>query len=196
MAQSNFDRGAKIRRWERNLSDPTTALNQIGFLMVAESQQAFVDQGFGKTKWRPRGEVNVPGIIADFAGGRKNPPQRRFETRPALIDRGETGLKGSIAHKVENDTVIVGSNLPYAAIHQTGGESETETITTKVQEMLATFLNGRGAQYSEQLGFLLSEKLTGKRLKTSVPARPFLGITEQTIADIRDAIGVEIMETE
>jgi hypothetical protein len=79
--------------------------------MVAESQQSFRDQRFGSDAWEPRAPVNVFAIIADFHAGKKSPPQRRFESRPALRDTGR--LAQSISWKlVGTDVVEVGSNLP------------------------------------------------------------------------------------
>ena len=101
-----FKKGAKVGRIEKNLDNPKAALEQIGVLMVAESQRAFKEQQFGAKKWDQRAPVNVFGIIADFhIGGRAKPPERRFDRRPALIDTGANGLLGSIAHQVKGNVV-------------------------------------------------------------------------------------------
>jgi phage virion morphogenesis protein len=60
--------------------------------------------------------------------------------RRPLIRTGR--LKASIGWKVLGDTIAVGTNLVYAAIHQFGGRA------------------GRG-------------------MKVRIPARPFLGLTEE-----------------
>lgn len=79
-----FEKGAKIERIESKLANPEVALRQVGALMVAESQRAFRDQKFGEKAWDARkGKINVFGIIADFYEGKKSPPARRFESRPA-----------------------------------------------------------------------------------------------------------------
>ena len=192
MATATFKRGAKVERWERNLESPQRALKQIGALMVAESQQAFREQRFGTKAWPPRSPVNVFGIIADFAEGKRAPPARRFQRSPALRDTGR--LAASIAFRVEGDSVSVGSNLDYAAVHQKGGATESETITGAVQRALWRWLREQGPERKRQLGWLLNRKFRGEKLDGEVPARPFVGITRQTMADVREVIGVSIME--
>jgi len=192
MASKEFDEGDKMRRFKTNLANPGAALKQIGAFMVSESQRSFKLQKFGKTGWRERAPINVFGIISDFHAGKKAPPNRRFDTRPALRDTGR--LAQSIAFKVSGDTVTVGSNLPYAGVHQHGGPVESLPITQAVQTALGKWLQGKGSELQEKLGPLLSPSKTGKTLKMEVPARPFVGVTKQTEADILEAIGVKIFE--
>lgn len=190
---AEFEKGAKVERWERNLANPAAALKQVGVLMVAESQQAFRDQKLGADVWEPRRPINVPGIIADFAAGKKAPAARRFETRPALKDTGR--LAASIAFKVTGTQVVeVGSNLPYAGVHQHGGESETLPITQDVRKLMAAWLRGPGRKYRTQLGWLLNKKFAGTKLKTKIRKRPIVGITKQTLEDVQEVVGVKIME--
>ncbi len=192
MARTGFKKGAKMERWERALANPTRTLKQIGAMMVSESQQAFQLQRLGRKKWQPRGEINTMGIISDFAFGKDTPPNRRFQTTPALKDTGR--LMASIAFQVERDSVVVGTNLPYAQVHHTGGEVESETITEDVQDRLRKWLKGDGAEYVSKLGFLLNKSMTGTKLAGTVPERPLVGITKQTRDDIREIIGIEIFD--
>lgn len=187
-----FDPGDKMRRWKTNLSNPHAALKQIGALMVAESQRAFKDQRFGSEEWEPRAPINVYGIIADFHAGKKSPPARRFEKRPALRDTGR--LASSISFKVSGDSVTVGSNLPYAAVHQKGGPIESMPINDQVREALWKWLKGKGKSYQRDLGWLLNKKFKDETLKGEVEARPFVGITKQLREDVKEVIGAEIME--
>jgi len=191
MATAGFRKGAKITRWERALANPAAALKQIGALMVAESQAAFKLQRFGRTAWAPRARVNVFGILADMKKG-STPPNRRFQRRPALRDTGR--LAASIAFSVSGKTVTVGSNLPYAAAHHLGEEVESEEITEEIQTKLWEWLKGESAQRRRQLGWLLNQKFRGTRLTMQLPKRPIVGITKQTIDDVREAVGVEIFE--
>lgn len=194
MARVTFKKGAKIERWERNLDNPEAALKQIGALMVAESMAAFREQRFGKVAWKERGTPNVFGIIKDFHEGRE-PPQRRFESRPALMDTGR--LARSIAFVVlSRDTVEVGSPLAYAVKHHRGGEVESEKITEKVQKALGEWLKDQGGDLRKRLGFLLNAKFRDQTLKMEVPARPIVGVTRSTIRDAKEAIGVRIFEVQ
>jgi phage gpG-like protein len=90
--------------------------------------------------------------------------------------------------------VEVGSNLPYAGIHHSGGESESLPITQDVQERLWDWLRNKGAELKKRLGWLLNAKFRDQTLKMQVPERPIVGITAQTIADVREVVCVEIME--
>jgi len=193
MTKATFKKGAKIERWESNLDDPRVALKQVGVLMVAESQRSFRDQKHGRDKWEPRAPVNVYGIIADFAKGSK-PPARRFENSKTLRDTGR--LSASIAFRVlGRKAVEVGSNLEYAAVLHHGGKIESETITPEVQKSLGKWLKTKkGVGFKDQLGWLLNKKFTDTKLTGEVPARPFVGITKQTINDVLATVKVAIME--
>jgi phage gpG-like protein len=193
MARATFDKGAKVARWERKLANPSAALKQIGVFMVAESQQAFREQRFGDERWPPRGVPNVMAIIEDFHAGKREPPARRFERRPALMDTGR--LAASIAFRlIGREIVEVGSGLDYAGVQHTGGEVESKTITKDVQRRMWEWLRNESDERKDQLWWLLSPKRTGTTLKREVPRRPIVGITEQTIEDVREAVGVKIME--
>lgn len=193
MTRVTLKKGAKIEGLEKRVENPEPMLKQIGAMMVAESQQAFREQAFGGKAWRARGPINVFGIIADFAEGRRSPPDRRFQTRPALVDKGR--LAASIAFRlVSQDTVEVGSSLPYAQAHQAGEEVESETITEKVQDRLWDWLQSQGKDRKRALGWLLNAKFRGKRITTQVPKREFVGITKQTIEDVKEVVRVALVE--
>lgn len=194
MAGGEFDKGAKIRRIERKLENPEKALRMVGAMMVAESQQAFKDQRFGKATWEPRGPINILGIIADFHAG-KRPPQRRFEPRPALRDTGR--LAQSITFRiVGGDSVEVGSNLPYASVHQYGGETESKPINETVRKGLESWFKGAGSKYRKALGWLLAKKFKDQTIKSRIHPRPFVGITQQTVDDVREIVAVQVLEAE
>ena len=190
-----FDPGDKVRRWQVNLKNPAKALKQVGALMVSESQKAFTDQRFGQEQWEPRSPINVFGILADFHAGKKTPPARRFESRPALKDTGRLG--NSIAFQVSGDTVTVGSNLPYAGVHHTGGEVESVPLSEQVQHALGEWLlKIDDDTIFNRLAPLINKRRRGDTLKMQVPERRLVGITKQTIADIKEVVGVEIMEVD
>lgn len=192
MTRSTFDPGAKMERWSKALDHPRGALKQIGAIIVAESQNAFREQKHGRDKWDARASVNVYGIVADFAKG-GTPPARRFERRPVLRDTGRLG--NSLAFQVRGTRVVeAGTNLDYATVHQYGGPIESETITRSMQRALWRWLKPKDKGIKASLGFLLNRKFTGERLKGEVPARPFVGITKDTREDVREVVGVEIME--
>lgn len=188
----DVDPGDKVRRVEADLANPERILKQIGILMVAESQQAFAQQQFGGRQWQPRSVPNVFALIADFAAG-KNPPARRFEARPALRDTGR--LAASIAFRVLGNATEVGTNLPYAAVLNDGGEQKSEKITEAVQERLWKWLKGPGSQWKKRLGWLLNKKFRDQQLTHRIGARKFVGLSQQTMEDINEVIGSEIAQS-
>lgn len=185
-----FKKGAKVEGWERNLNNPSRTLKQVGILLVAQAQENFEDQAFGSKKWQPRAVPNVYGILADLDAG-KNPPARRFEDRPALIDTGR--LRSSIAFRILNATTVeVGTNVPYADVHQEGGPIESVKIRRAV---VWAWLREQSKELKKQLGWLVNPKFDGETLKGEVEARPFLGITPQLRKDVARWVGVSIVET-
>jgi phage gpG-like protein len=193
MTRVTFKPGAKIKRWEAQLDDPKKALKQIGVLLVAASQASFKAQKLGDEKWDERRVPNVFGIVSDFHAGKAKPPARRFQDRPALRDTGR--LAQSIAFKLESAKVVaVGSNLPYASVHQFGGPVESLPVTKTIQKRIAKWLVKSGRKWANDLQFLISSKMTGKQLKGEVPARPFVGLTKQVSDDIVQVVGREVME--
>ena len=91
---------------------------------------------------------------------------RTNKSNSPLNDTGT--LMGRISHTATARTAIVGTNVKYAAFHQFGVAS----IKPKKGKALAVPLAGGGFA----------------RLKeSSIPARPFLGISAQNMAEIRAA---------
>lgn len=197
MVRATFDKGAKMRRFEKALANPEKALKQIGVLGVAESHEAFTLQRLGDVGWPPRGKVNVMGIIADFAKGSRKPPARRFQRRPALFDTGR--LSGSINFRFSAsgrwvEWGALAGDPDYASKHQFGGETESETITEDLQTRLWKWLQKQSSELKQKLGFILNKKWVGDKIPGSVPARPFVGITRQLIADVEEVVGVLLLE--
>lgn len=161
-------------------TDLRPLLQQIGALLTARTQAAFRQQGRGGNRWAPRAVPNVAGIVSDLAAG-KNPPARRFQPRPALVDTGR--LRGSINWQLNGgDEVEVGTAVPYAAQHQEGGTS-TLLVTQAVKDGLANLLRQK-PQLEADLAFLFNED----RLDVDLPARPFLLITAKDERDINELV--------
>lgn len=116
------------------------SLIQIGVYLTARAQRRFQTQTFGDRPWVERMTPNIPGIISDLDRGatikeRRWPPH----SRPANVDTGR--LRGSITWRLtDENTVQVGSNLPYAAEAQNGGEVEIP-ISDKVKDALRDYLD-------------------------------------------------------
>lgn len=180
-----------MKRFRDALRNPQKALKQIGAMMVAESEEAFEEQAFGEADWDERGLPNVFGILQDLEDGGE-PKDRRFETTPVLIDAGH--LSRSITFETGKDSVTVGSNLEYAALMHGGGTSFSVEITEDIQARMRAWLDGPGKQWEPELGFITRPAFLGQKLEMEVPARPFVGVTKQTIEDVAFILGVEVFE--
>lgn len=142
-----------------------------GLALQAVTQEAFKNEtspegkGWEKLKF-PRGS------------GAKKPGS----TGPILHDRGT--LKKSITFNAFDDgSVIIGSNLVYAAIHQWGGKTRAHEI--RARHGNALHFNGK---------FFKSVKHPG----SDIPPRPFLGVPdgfqESFFADpaIKKVLGIAV----
>ena len=102
------------------------------------------------------GEALRSGTIVRFEaeedpqGKKWKPSARAMAGGGKTLDK-ESHLKDSIDYAATSDKVMVGSNLPYARIHQLGGK-------------------------------------TGKGHKVDMPARPYLGVSEEDMDEVRETM--------
>lgn len=81
------------------------AMDEIGDAMVSSTIGRF------QTSTAPDGTTWKPSQRAEREGGK------------TLVDKGASGLMGSIGYEASPDNVVWGSNKVYARIHQLGGEA-------------------------------------------------------------------------
>lgn len=119
------------------------------------------------------GEALVSGTLKRFSD-QEDPQGKQWEpSARAAEEGGETltktaALRNSIDYAATSDKVMVGSNLPYARIHQKGG-----TIKPKKAKKLV--FKGRG----------------GKKVavdEVTIPARPYLGVSPDDMKEVRETI--------
>jgi len=87
-----------------------------------------------------------------------------------------TNLRDGIEDQVTDDTLLVGSDSPYGAIHQLGGTIEQKGMT----------LHMKGRRFAKK-GNHDRTKTVDRTIK--MPDRPFLGISKQDEADLLDDAG-------
>jgi len=128
----------KLSDLEILVSNPGPILEDAGLGLVLSTQDRF-ETGVGPDgeKWKVSG-------ASKERGGK------------TLIDGGD--LYGSITFDVSNDSVEVGTNRIYAAIHQFGG-----VIVPK---------------NAKNLTFKVGDKFVSTK-KVTIPARPYLGISDE-----------------
>jgi len=140
---AEFNPGRRLEALAENLRDPRRFLTRAGLVLAERARHAFDIgvQARGGYAWPARAVPNVIGILDDLAHD-KNPPPRRWDPRPAGVDKGL--LKGSLnaqaVHLVSGDTVEVGTNAEGAGLIQHGGEVDVEvdaTLKGKVKGYLA-----------------------------------------------------------
>lgn len=107
-------------------------------------------------------------VMENFrSGGRPKWLGLKYRQGKPLDDTGT--LRKSINQYFDNDTALVGTNLPYAAIQHFGGKTRPHVI--KPVTAKALYFNGRFAKSVSHPGSV-------------IPKRPFLTLTEQDKADI------------
>lgn len=171
------------------LGDLTPVMDSLGALLTARSQASFRTQGKRGRPWPPRLTPNVPGIIRDLNSG-GSPKARRFQPRPALVDTGT--LRRSITWEVSGSgrEVTVGTNVPYAKLHNEGGDS-TSTLTSQGRQRLAAWLRRDPTNRVHGLGFLFSQP----SVTVAVRKRAFLDLTSDDRKLIVDHIEAGISDT-
>lgn len=118
------------------------------------------------------GEALISGALKRFQE-EKDPEGKPWAAvqRPGKILTDSARLRNSISSAVTRDTVLVGSNLIYALIHQQGGE-----IKPVNKKSLKFKVGGKGGKW-------INVK------KVTIKARPYLGISKEDWAEIEDTIG-------
>lgn len=100
---------------------------------------------------------------------------RRGTSHRILRDTGR--LQNSITSRVENRSVIVGSNVVYARLHQEGGTIRVPEVRPRRARVLR-FMVGGQVVYARR----------ARAHSVTIPARPYLLLQEGDKTYIRDAI--------
>lgn len=136
---------------EKRAEDMTPLMEQIGSLLVTSAERRIRETNEG-----PDGVPWKPSLRSMEQGG------------PTLVETGRLLDSFSVDHA--HDHVVVGTPLPYAGIHQTGG-----TITARNADALHFALpNGQIVQVGS----------------VEIPARPFLGISEDDEEGMLDMVNL------
>jgi len=191
-----------LRRMQQSKEFQERIMKGLGALALASAQEAFDQQALGSEQWEERYpkqkgfKANIAGIVADFAAGKRNPPNRRFDARPAGIDTGNLrrSLTPSKALTTHGFKVTVGSTQQNASAVQFGGETRQQ-ITKTIVHLLADFMRRSRKRVKkakkvsqpitakdaaiQKLGFLFGLAKKGKPLITKSIPRPYLGITPE-----------------
>jgi len=176
-------KGALIRFLEKNLANPVSALKKIGVMVTSRTQDRFRMQvGPTGVRWPPPMTPNIPGILMDLEGG-PGVKSSRLMAGPALQDTGR--LWGSINWRiVSSDTVEIGTNLPYAKLHQFG-LNHVIPVTLRQKQNLNLFLHTQaGAPWVPHLRWLYG----ATEVDIQVITRPFIGLSDQDVFDVNSIV--------
>ncbi|WP_347499145.1 phage virion morphogenesis protein [Ruminiclostridium papyrosolvens] len=92
------------------------------------------------------------------------------------------GLKNSIKSKSDASGFTVGTNKIYAATQQLGAKNRRITIRAKTSKGLVFQMEGRWIRKKQV------------NVRVNIPARPFLGLSDEDIEEIRGTLEDYFME--
>lgn len=165
---------AALARLAGLATDPAPVLDEIGDNLTEMRRARFLrGQGPGRIPWKPKRRVK----------DRKDKP---------LVFSGR--LRDTLAWRRQGAAVLIGSDLPYARIHEFGGVIRHYAYARKVAFRRVKGVDAAGNATSRFLFARTRGKGAHKRVETRVvtfgerairiPARPFLGVD----ADDRDEV--------
>ncbi len=99
---------------------------------------------------------------------------------------GDGNLIDSLTHEVSADSVEIGSNLIYARIHQDGSGDEPVNVPAHQRRITKAF--GR------DLPSPVWANVKAYAFNQNIPARPYLGLSEDNQAELEDVIEDFLME--
>lgn len=157
---------------ERQAQPPgSDIMNRLGEYLQTSTQDRFTTQTAPDgTPWQP--------LKARYARRKKYNPDK------ILTLRGY--LRSGIRHQVTgDDSVEVGANLAYAAIHQLGG-----TIDMPARQATVRYRSvaGRTLFASRKHKRATERQVSIGKHQVVMPARPYLGISEADDQEIREII--------
>lgn len=135
----DFGAASAFARAAQQAEDLTDLMDQVGAVLVQGARDRI-----GDSNESPEGVPWPKSLRSQLGGG------------PTLLDSG--ALQRNLTHRAEPRRVLVGSNLIYAGVHQTGARIE--------------------AKNAPALGFLLANGTFVTVGAVTIPARPYLGVSE------------------
>lgn len=154
------------------MADPAPFYREVGNLLVGSVGENFRRQQTPQgVPWQPLRPATIRA--------------RQRRGRSALAILRETGvLAGSISFEVAPDGVRIGSPVRYAAIHQFGGTIDRAPRTGRIyRRQFSDGSFGRRFAKKENKTTVATKVAIGAH-RIRIPARPFLGVSDQDETDI------------
>lgn len=152
----------------------------VNFALDNFKLQGFMGDGFAP--WRPRKDPNKWG---------QSPPRN---SRAILMDTGR--LRRSIRIISTNFTeVVVGSDVPYARVHNEGFKGEvTQNVKSFTRKVNTVATIGRSSKTTKVQTGTQTVRAFTRKIKQDIPARPFLADSSHLHAMLQKEVGEAIME--
>ncbi|MBL8510589.1 MAG: phage virion morphogenesis protein [Betaproteobacteria bacterium] len=153
---------------QTKIAAPRGLLQSIGFSLLRSTRDRFDSQiDPDGRRWSP--------LKAATIKSKKRRKNRILENTLTLRD--------SIQMRVNDNSVEIGTNVVYAAIHQFGGEIERAPHTRLGLKLRKVRGKTRFAKASATKGVRTVNASVGA-YKIPIPARPFLGVSKQDESEI------------
>lgn len=157
MAKNGFN---EVKQKYQQLKSNLT--KEVGELAASHFKENFRKQAFDGEKWKPRSKAD------------KNSKKRNLLVKSGRLRRSIRRLRTTAR------SVTVGSLLPYADIHNEGGQ-----INQNPSEQQRKFF---WAKFKETKNELWKRLATTKEIKIKIPKRQFIGYSRELNSKIDDFI--------
>lgn len=142
----------------------------------------------GSHKWTPLANSTI-----------KSYKRKGWNNLNATLNRSGSGLRSSVTAKVVNgNSVVIGSNKEYAAMHQFGGTIDYPVRESSAKWRATKNKNGnyqyRFAKSSAKSRNIIERKFKVGGHSVSIPARPFVTLTEKDLNEIVDFLSQFILQ--
>jgi phage virion morphogenesis protein len=154
--------GKRLHRIAERTEHLDDVLRELGEILVPSTQARFV-QGVA-----PDGSPWAP--LA--------PSTLRRKKGPGIL-RESLALQGSIHYQVEGDELHVGTNLPYAAIHQLGGKIKHKERSATLHFRQDPRTGEVGNRFVKRQHANFAQDVTIGAHETEMTPRPYLGVSAE-----------------
>ena len=161
-----------LKKLKAALADRRPMLNDIGHALTKSVQDRFVAmQSPDGAPWKPLHPRTIR--------------QKRNKNK-ILTERGL--LRGSIHYELNGDTLEVGTDRKYGAIHQFGGVVKIPARTQTVKIGTKGKNKGRFMKAKSKAAHAIERTFTIPAHDVTIPARPFLGLSSDDKEEIVEIV--------
>lgn len=161
-----------INQYVQVLGDPKPLFRDIGEFLIIAHNQRFRDQTSPDgTPWAPLS----PGYLKT---------KRKNQNKILFLDGY---LATTMRYQVGENELQFGSNLPYAAIHQFGGE-RSKAASMRTLYFKRDKEGGVGNKFVKKKKSDFAQDVQVGAYKIRMPARPFLGTSEEDNVEILNIV--------